>query len=921
MLTGPSILELLADHQQQVPDEMAFAFHPSGQPQESTTYGELLARAMDIGASVSFQAQSAPRVVLLYAPGLEFIRALLGCFQAGVVPVPAYPPLSRRMAHRFHVIVQDAGAEMLLTTRGLHQMVTGLSDEAADLDRLPVIFTDELPSSSAAWTPPSISEDQPAFIQYTSGSTADPKGVLVTHGILASNCKAIREKMMRPDDTAVVSWLPMYHDMGLIGAILQPLASRVPVHLMSPLDFLQDPLSWLRLISETGATSSGGPNFAFDLCVRRFDEERLAGVDLSSWSIAWIGAERVRHDTLERFHAAYSQFGFAREAFYPCYGLAETTLFATGGRRGSPPDVLHVRKDALRSNVVIPAAPGSDDTATVVSCGQPAPSHSVLVQGRDNRSVADEDIIGEVLFSGPSLGASYWRRSRSEPLDLDTSVVEGQSYFHTGDLGFIHDGSLYLTGRLKDLIIVRGQNFYPEDVEAIAQDSHRGLRPGCGAAFAVEGLTSEIAILVQEVASPESEFAPAAVAEKVRQAVGAALGLHLHAIIFIQPRTIPKTSSGKVRRAECRRLYTEHGLDVSWSDLVPEPGTDAETAYERVESSTAASTSRPHQEAIREVWERVLRVGRVDDQDDFFELGGTSLNAARMLSLLETELGIMIPFSALMGNSALTSFAYQVELVEAGAHVSCVSFNADGTSRPLHGMLSWPGMFNLYRRLAGLLGEEQPIHAILALDESNGRLPLLSINEMARQAEAETLRLQPEGAYVLCGYSIGGLIAYETARNLTAIGKTVDRLILLDPALLRPRRPFEVLSRATSRSPRQVTGAIVNGLRTTLSLRRLNRGAAASANESSLVAATSRNWDLVNLRAWHRYRPGRWDGPVTILRAAAAARSANAVQAWRSILTSPPEVIDIPAEHISILDEPHMEELGRAIGRVLETAR
>ena len=921
MLSGPSILELLAEHREHASNQVPVTFHAAGQPEEPTTYSELMGRTLDIAAAIASRASPAPKVVLLYAPGLEFIRALLGCLYAGAVAVPTYPPLSSRMADRFQMIVRDAGASLVLTTRDLYHVVIGLSEDTAALDSLPVIFTEELPRSSADWTPPNVTESQPAFIQYTSGSTADPKGILVTHGILASNCRANNERMSPMNWPAMVSWLPPYHDMGLVGAILHPLASRLPVHLMSPLDFLRDPLSWIRLISKTRAGGSGGPNFGFDLCVRRFDENQLVGVDLSSWSNAFIGADRVRFETLKQFHATYAHLGFSWNAVYPCYGLAETTLFATGGQFGTPPDVLHIRQDALRSNRVLPASPDEDGSTTVVSCGQAASSHAVLIEVPDTGMIADEDVVGEILFSGPSLAASYWRHGRSESLDPDMTTVAGRRYLRTGDLGFMHKGGLYVTGRLKDLIIVRGQNFYPEDVETIAQGCHEGLRPGCGAAFALEGVTSELAILVQEISHPDPDFPSALVAEKIRQAVAASLGLHLHAIVFIPPRTIPKTSSGKARRAECRRLYTEQGLDVYWSDIVPEPGDPAEKADHLFESALSDTTPAPHQEAIRQIWQRVLGISQIRDDDSFFDLGGTSLGAARMLSLLESELDLLVHFSALIGYSTLRAFARQVELAQGVAHESSVSFNAGARNLPLHGLLSWPGMFNLYRRLAGLLGDEQPVHAILALDESNGRLPLLSINEMAQHAEALMLRLQPEGAYVLCGYSIGALIAYETARNLTAMGKTVDRLILLDPALLRPRRAFEVVSRATSKSPRQVTEAIVNGLRTTLTLRQLNRGAAASANESSLVAATTRNWDLVNLRAWHRYRPGRWDGPVTILRAAGAARSANAMQAWRRVLATPPEVIDVSGEHISILDEPHIEELGRAIGRVLEAAR
>jgi acyl-CoA synthetase (AMP-forming)/AMP-acid ligase II/thioesterase domain-containing protein len=913
MLSRPSILELLAEHRELAPDQVPFTFHPAGQPDESVTYSELMGRAVDIAAAINSQAAPSPTVVLLYAPGLEFIRALLGCFYAGAVAVPTYPPLSRRMADRFQVIARDAGASVVLTTRDLYQVVTGLSDKGAGSDSLQVIFTDELPRSSADWTTPNVSESQPAFIQYTSGSTADPKGILVTHGILASNCKANNERMRPETWPAMVSWLPPYHDMGLVGAILHPLASRLPVHLMSPLDFLRDPLSWLRLISATGAGGSGGPNFGYDLCVRRFDEKQLAGVDLSSWSNAFIGADRVRHDTLKRFHATYAHLGFSWKSFYPCYGLAETTLFATGGQFDAPPDVLHIRQDALRSNQVLPGTPDEDGTVAVVSCGQPPSAHSVLIQIPGAGTIADEDVVGEILFAGPSMAASYWRHSRSESLDPDMTAVGGRPYLRTGDLGFIHDGGLYVTGRLKDLIIVRGQNFYPEDIETIAQASDEGLRPGCGAAFAAEGLTSELAILVQEISHPVPDFPSAAVAEKIRRAVAASLGLHLHAIVFIPPRTIPKTSSGKARRSECQRLYNEHGLDVLWSDLVPEPGT-VESAEART-GPQGSDTMPVHLEAIRETWRRILGVAQVNDHDDFFDLGGTSIGVARMLSLLETELGLSVPFSALIVSSALRAFAHQVDLVEGGDNLSSVLFNVDGHNRPLHCMLSWPGMFSLYRRLADLLGPQQPVHSILALDDSDGHLPLLGVQDMAQRAATEALRLQPQGGYVLCGYSMGALIAYETARKLTESGKTVTRLILIDPSLAWPRRRLRTVSLAIGMSPREFTDASVRWVRRRMLLRRLDRRVAAS-EDSVSVRATSHNWDLVNFRAWERYRPGPWEGRVTILRPAAATRGVD-VRGWRDILVAPPEVIDVSGDHFTMLDDARLGETARALRGIL----
>ncbi|MFI6323038.1 amino acid adenylation domain-containing protein [Nonomuraea sp. NPDC050556] len=504
-----SILRSRADER---PDGEAFTFLLDGDLTEVTvSYGELDRRARNIAALLQERGGRGQRVVLLYPPGPDYVAAFFGCLYAGAIAVPAYPPLEERQMPRLLAIVADCDPAVVLTVSAFRGLAQG---SLASLTWLETDGYGEAEPSLVAAGPEDV-----AFLQYTSGSTGTPKGVMVTHGNLLHNSAMIKERFEHTGESRGVIWLPPYHDMGLIGGILQPIYAGFPVTLMSPLDLLRRPYLWLKAVSRFGGTTSGGPNFAYDLCARKVTEEERAGLDLSSWRVAFDGAEPVRTETIDRFCAAFEGSGFRREAFYPCYGLAEATLIVTGGRV---------------SDVAVTA---SHEGRTHVSCGTSAGDQSVVVDAADGE-------VGEICVRGPSVAAGYWGNP------AESAAVFGGGYLRTGDLGFLRDGELFVTGRIKDVLIVRGVNHYPDDIERTAAEAHPALRPGCGAAFQ----SGDRLVLAFEL-DPRADADPAQITRAVRQAVFAAHGLHLDEVVLLAKGAIPKTSSGKVRRSACRDTY------------------------------------------------------------------------------------------------------------------------------------------------------------------------------------------------------------------------------------------------------------------------------------------------------------------------------------------------------------------------------
>ena len=614
--SGFSLLERLRRRAAEEPGRTAFTFlDGDGAEAEALTWAGLDARARAVAAALQEAGAAGERALLLHPPGLGFVASFLGCLYAGTVAVPAYPPGRNRPPARLRSIAADARARVVLAPSSLAS--ESLGAKVPELGGAVWIATDALPPGIAeAWCETSPAPDDPAFLQYTSGSTSDPKGVVVTHGNLLHNEEAIRGAFGMSESSVVVGWLPLYHDMGLIGNVLQPLHAGAQAVLMAPLSFLQRPALWLETISRYRATTSGGPNFAYDLCARKVGEEEKAGLDLSSWAVAFNGAEPVRARTMERFAAAFAPCRFRREAFFPCYGLAEATLFVSGG--------------------ALAAAPRDP-----VGCGRTAAEQTVAIVDPEACKPCAPGREGEIWVAGPSVAAGYWGRPEETERTFGARLASGEGPFlRTGDLGLLADGELFVTGRRKDLIILRGRNHYPQDLEWTAEASHPALRPGCAAAFSVDREGEERLVLLCEVERSAAD--PAGVAEAVRRAVAEEHEVAVEEVVLLRAGTILKTSSGKIRRAACRAAYVAGELAVvARSGMVREKEDPGD---------------------LREEVARVLRraAGGIDPDVPLTSLGLDSLAAAELRSAVEGRLGVAVSLPALLEGMSLRGLEAEV---------------------------------------------------------------------------------------------------------------------------------------------------------------------------------------------------------------------------------------------------------------------
>ncbi|HEV2844558.1 MAG TPA: fatty acyl-AMP ligase, partial [Thermoanaerobaculia bacterium] len=562
----PSLVQVLRGRALEHPERPAFTFLADGEEEGARlTFAELDARARALGALLQRLGLRGERALLLYSPGLEFVSAFLGCLYGGVIAVPAYPPRSERMLPRLRSIARDARPAVALTTSDLHRKVEALAGRLPELAGVRWLATDGLDVAELAegWEEPEIDGESLAFLQYTSGSTSLPKGVMVSHGNLLHNEEMIQEAFGQTERSLIVGWLPLYHDMGLIGNVLQPLYVGASCVLMSPVAFLQRPSRWLRAISRYRATTSGGPSFAYELCARKIPPAERHGLDLSSWRVAFNGAEPVRPETLERFAEAFAPCGFRREAFYPCYGLAEATLFVSGGAPGAGPVVGSFRAADLEAHQAAATADLDSGSRRLVGCGHAWMEQEIaIVDPAAGRRLGAER-VGEIWVSGPSVALGYWGKPEESERTFQARI-EGEGsgpFLRTGDLGFLRDGSLYVTGRLKDLIILRGRNHYPQDIEATAEESHPALRTGASAAFSVDAAGEERLVVVAELDRRREDEAAAA-AEAVRRAVAEVHEAQVHEVVLVRAGTIPKTSSGKIQRHACRAEYLADELTV-----------------------------------------------------------------------------------------------------------------------------------------------------------------------------------------------------------------------------------------------------------------------------------------------------------------------------------------------------------------------
>ncbi len=693
---GPSnLIELLQHRALHQGDDVGFRFLVDGEREKiEWSYADLDRKARAIAAGLQAMDLEGERALLLYPSGLDFVAAFFGCLYAGVTAVPAYPPRRNRNMARIDAIANDAEAKVALTTFEVLERVRTMIGDTPALQQLRWRASDQWESSLAdQWRRPEVHGDTLAFLQYTSGSTGTPKGVMLSHANLMHNSAMISYAFEHTRSGTGCFWLPLYHDMGLIGGILQPLYMGRPNTLFSPTHFLQKPVRWLQMLTQSGSTISGGPNFAYDLCVDKVTAEQKKTLDLSRWSLAFNGAEPVRADTMQRFSEAFAECGFRKEAFYPCYGLAEATLIVTGGFKQAEPTIKKVTTEALEKNEIVEAGPDEENYRSLVGSGGNLLDQQIVIANPDSCQHLGENQVGEIWVAGPSVARGYWKRPELTQETFQARLSDGRGPFlRTGDLGFLSDGELFVTGRLKDLIILRGVNHYPQDIEHTVQDAHEHVESGAGAAVVVGEEGQERLVIIQETIR-QRHLDYASIIEAIRKKVAIVHEISVAGVVLIKARSIPKTSSGKIQRHAARDCYLAGTLSVlaSWSletgeveitpsvrrqrasadeitwveegDVAEVDDTDIESLTEleevngtipaSVESAQSAPQPTSHRsgrslEIAEIVYEKVReigreRVGELNWDTNIVELGLDSLERVEIIAALEETFGGRFP--------------------------------------------------------------------------------------------------------------------------------------------------------------------------------------------------------------------------------------------------------------------------------------
>lgn len=561
-----NLVEILQQQAVSQPQKTAYIFLKDGENKTvKLTYKDLEQTARAIAAQLQQLTTPGSRVLLIYpyGEGLKFITAFMGCLFAGVVAVPYNPPLNRLKVTELHTRLRSTEAKIILTESSL---LSKLQDQLIDSQfDLRWLNTDKIDvTQSDRWSLPQINSDSLAFLQYTSGSTGEPKGVMVTHGSLMQNQEMLRLAFGHSSDLVGVGWLPLFHDMGLIGNVIQPIYVGGSCVMMSPISFVQKPLRWLQAISRYQATTSGAPNFAYDLLCDRIKDEQLAELDLSSWELAFCGAEPVRQETMQRFSRKFAPCGFRETAFYPCYGMAEATLMITGGNKAKLPLVKHLDKAALEQNRIVESNRPEPGVTTLVSAGYPWLDGKIAIVDPQTLTECAPNQIGEIWFSGSSVGRGYWKMPKVTQKTFQARLLNSDEFFlRTGDLGFISDGELYITGRFKDVLVFWGRNHYPQNLEQTVERCHSALKTNSGAAFAVTVAGKERLVIVQEIERSYRKCLPVdAIVEAIRWAIFQQHLIDVYAIALLKPGGLPKTSSGKVQRSACKAKFIDGSLDA-----------------------------------------------------------------------------------------------------------------------------------------------------------------------------------------------------------------------------------------------------------------------------------------------------------------------------------------------------------------------
>ncbi|SHE59542.1 non-ribosomal peptide synthase domain TIGR01720/amino acid adenylation domain-containing protein [Seinonella peptonophila] len=664
-------------------DRCAYTFLSDGdQETESVSYRELDREAKKIAAWLQQSVGKGEAVLLLFHQGLDFIRAFYGCLYAGVIAVPAYPPERNKRFRRLQAVASDAQAKLALSNTAVMKQFDLAQGMEHDTLKLPWFAIDQIEDTWVDhWIERSIEPNLVTYLQYSSGSTGNPKGIQVTHQNLIANSEIIRTRLEHTKEDVSVSWLPIFHDLGLIGCVIQPMYVGFHGVSLSPYQYVVEPFLWLKAIHRYRGTTTCSPNFGFDLCVRKTTPEQRAQLDLSCWRVAVNCAEPVRQETLERFTKTFAPYGFRPQVHYPMYGMAETTLFISGGKVSEEPNTLFVEKEQLeQGNIQITGL--SENSQSFVSCGPIGEGYELKLVHPHTLEEVEENEIGEIWVKGLSVATGYWKRPEQTAEDFHAYLGKEGPFLRTGDLGFIYQGELYLTGRFKDLIIIRGKNHYPQDIEQTVESVSSKIRPGCGAAFSVERSGQEVLVVVQEVRDHIPDEDLDHIAESISRQVAAEHGVPLYELVLLAENRVTKTSSGKIQRRACKAAYLNEELtgiryQRNWRH--------EETNCSRKEEVIRFDQLDQDQLLflIQQLFVQILPNGRFDPSKSIRVQGCDSIQVLQLKHLLEQQLQIRLSFDLFLSDDSVMNLVEQILLNisskdgQAIAHVPQLNQNAN----------------------------------------------------------------------------------------------------------------------------------------------------------------------------------------------------------------------------------------------------
>ncbi|MBK1987676.1 AMP-binding protein [Sphaerospermopsis aphanizomenoides BCCUSP55] len=662
-----NLVDLLRHRALHQSNKTAFTFLENEEGNELTlTYEQLDAKARSIAVYLQNISTPGDRVLLLYPPGLDYIAAFFGCLYAELIAVPLYPPKHNQKMSRINSIMEDCQAQIALTNNQSLINIQTLLNNAPDLKKLHWLATDQINENLAEqWESKSVSSVSIAYLQYTSGSTSTPKGVMISHENALENSAEIAISWRTGPDSVLVSWLPHFHDFGQIYGVIQPIYNGFPCIFMSPASFIQKPIRWLKAISDYKATHSGAPNFAYDLCAEKIKPEQRENLDLSSWEVTVNGAEPVRKQTLEKFNQAFAPCGFRWSTFYPGYGLAEATLKVSSARQKNSLTSLTVQADSLAKNLIVEASGEDQFARTLVGCGSTALNAKVVIVDPESLTQSPSGKVGEIWVSGPSIAQGYWGRIEETQRTFRAYLTDNGEgpFLRTGDLGFLKDGELFITGRIKDLIVIRGSNHYPQDIELTAEQSHPSLRSGYSAVFSIDENQQERLVIVCEIERTHLRKLDAdEVIRAICKAVSKEHELDVYAVLLLKTGSIPKTSSGKIQRQACRTQFLNNQLDVvrEWKDKSKEEVINEGTSPMQNNLSNIIKLGIQDWLISWIAKEKKLDIKEIDPNQSLNYYSLSSLDSMNLHGDLETWLGYSIVPDWLWDSPSIDALAKQI---------------------------------------------------------------------------------------------------------------------------------------------------------------------------------------------------------------------------------------------------------------------